>query len=207
MINLGRENTSNSTVGGVSHGLSLTKGERVDLTKGNANLDKILVGLGWDENSNSGADFDLDASVFMVGKSGKVEQTKNFIFFNNLQSPNGSVVHTGDNLTGDADGDDETVKVSLSKVPLDVEKIIFTVSIYQAKQRRQNFGQVTNAYIHILDEMTGAELLRFDLTEDYSHADSVIVGEIYRHNNEWKFSATGNGISGEIDALVAKFMQ
>lgn len=207
MINFGRGNEPTTPVGGsVASGISLVKGERVSLTKDNPNLDKIHVGLGWDVNASGGADFDLDASVFMLGASGKVENPKNFIFFNNLQSPDGSVKHTGDNLTGEGDGDDESLKVSLSRVPSDIQKLVFVVSIYQARQRRQNFGQVENAFIRIVDETTGAELRRFDLTEDYSHANSVIVGEIYRHNNEWKFNAVGNGVQDEIDGLVNRYM-
>jgi len=208
MFNLGRENTPSAPVGGgsVAQGLSLVKGERVSLTKGNGNLNEIHVGLGWDVNQTGGADFDLDASVFMLGASEKVENQLNFVFFNNLKSPDGSVRHTGDNLTGEGDGDDESIKVSLSKVPANVQKLVFTVTIYQARERRQNFGQVSNAFIRIVDESTGAELLRFDLTEDYSHANSVIVGEIYRHNNEWKFNAVGNGVQDEIDGLVSRYM-
>lgn len=208
MINFGRGNEPSTPIGGgsVPNGLSLVKGERVSLTKDNGNLNEIHVGLGWDVNQNGGVDFDLDASVFMLGAGEKVENQKNFVFFNNLQSPDGSVRHTGDNLTGQGDGDDESIKVSLSKVPANVQKLVFTVTIYQARQRRQNFGQVSNAFIRIVDESTGAELLRFDLTEDYSHASSVIVGEIYRHNNEWKFNAVGNGIQDEIDGLVSRYM-
>lgn len=209
MINLGRNNGPTNSLGGgssLSSSLNLTKGERVSLVKGNANLDKIHVGLGWDVNTTGGADFDLDASVFMVGASGKVEKQKNFVFFNNLQSPCGSVVHTGDNLTGEGDGDDESIKVTLSKVPADVQKLIFTVSIYEAQNRRQNFGQVENAFIRIEDEATGHEFLRFDLTENYSNASSVIVGEIYRYNGEWKFNAVGNGVRDEIGGLVNRYM-
>ena len=209
MLNLSRGNNGNTQNpgAGVSAGaISLQKGQRVDLTKGNPSLDKIHVGLGWDVNEFHGAAFDLDASVFLVGKSGKIEDQKNFIFFNNLQSPNGAVKHTGDNLTGEGDGDDESIKVQLSAVPADVDKIIFTVSIYEAGRRSQNFGMVSNAFIRIVDEATGQEKLRFDLTEDFSMEQSVVVGELYRHGAEWKFNAVGRGIAGEIDQLVAMYM-
>lgn len=198
--------TSAQPTGESTSRVSLVKGERVSLTKENGTLNQILVGLGWDVNQSGGADFDLDASVFMVGASGKVENDKHFVFFNNLKSPEGSIVHTGDNLTGDGDGDDESLKVILSKVPASVEKLIFTVTIYQAKQRRQNFGQVSNAFIRIVDETTGREIQRFDLTEDYSHANSIIAGEIYRHGTEWKFNAVGEGVVDEIDGLVSRYM-
>lgn len=202
-MNLNRGNTPSATP---SSPVSLVKGERVSLTKGNASLNHIHVGLGWDVNNRIGSDFDLDASVFMVGENERVSDPKHFIYFNNLQSPEGSVVHTGDNLTGDGDGDDESIKVRLSDVPQSVKKLIFTVSIYDAGRRKQNFGQVENAFIRIVDETTGAEIIRFDLTEDFSLAKSLVVGELYRHNNEWKFNASGNGIDGEIDQLVTRYM-
>jgi len=204
MLNFGRDNTTNSS--SLAGTINLSKGERVSLTKDNPNLDQIHVGLGWDVNSFGGNDFDLDVSVFMTGANGKVTNPKNFIFFNNLKSPCGSVQHTGDNLTGAGDGDDESLKVSLAKVPADVEKLVFTVSIYQAKARRQNFGQVSNAFIRIVDEKSGREILRYDLAEDFSLHCSVVVGELYRHNQEWKFNAIGNGIPDEIDGLVNMYM-
>lgn len=185
--------------------VNLSKGERVSLTKGNPNLDKIHIGLGWDVSSSVSEDFDLDASVYMLGANGKVSKQLNFVFFNNLTSPCGSVLHTGDNLTGSGDGDDEVIKVQLSKIPADVDKIVFTVTIYDAKNRRQNFGQVSNAYIRILDDSTDRVLLKYDLSEDYSSACSLVVGEIYRHGSEWKFNATGNGTQGEIDEICRMF--
>lgn len=200
---LGREASLNAG----TEVINLRKGERVSLTKENPNLDKIHVGLGWDENTNVNKihDFDLDASVFMLGEDEKVHNVRDFVFYKNLQSPDGSVVHTGDNLTGNGDGDDEVIKVQLSKVPDYVKKLVFVVSIYQAHERRQNFGQVENAYIRILDDSTGRELLRYDLTEDYSSYSSVIVGEIYRHGNEWKFNAKGDGAKEELDGLCLRY--
>lgn len=207
-IDFGRTNqpSASPAVAGVGT-VNLSKGQRVSLTKENPNLNKIHVGLGWDVNQVGGTDFDLDASLFLLGKSGKVDEQRNFIFFNNLQNPNGSVRHTGDNLTGAGDGDDESIKVELTNVPMDVEKIVFTVSIYQAVMRKQNFGMVSNAFIRIVDEASGKELLRYDLTEDYSLSSSLIVGELYRHNGEWKFNAVGTGVAEEINGLVARYLQ
>ena len=186
--------------------IELVKGQRLSLTKENATLDNLHVGLGWDVKESRGASFDLDACVLLIGASGKVENNLNVIFFNNLQSPDGSVRHMGDNLTGNGDGDDEVVKVTLSKIPSTIQKVVFFVSIYNAKRRWQNFGQVSNAFIRIVDEATGSEILRFNLTEDYSFANSVIVGELYRHTNEWKFSATGEGLDVELNGVLKKYM-
>lgn len=184
----------------------LTKGQKVDLTKGNAGLDKILVGLGWDTNKyDGGADFDLDVSVFMTGASGKVERESNFIFYNNPKDDAGSVVYSGDNRTGAGEGDDESVNIQLAKVPADVQKISFTVTIHEAAARGQNFGQVSNAYIRIVNEDSGEELIRYDLGEDYSIETAVIAGELYRHGGEWKFAAIGSGFSGGLEALCRNF--
>lgn len=184
----------------------LTKGQKVDLTKGNAGLDKILVGLGWDTNKyDGGADFDLDVSVFMTGASGKVERESNFIFYNNPKDDAGSVVYSGDNRTGVGEGDDESVNIQLAKVPADVQKISFTVTIHEAAARSQNFGQVSNAYIRIVNEDSGEELIRYDLGEDYSIETAVIAGELYRHGGEWKFTAIGSGFSGGLEALCCNF--
>lgn len=199
ILDSGRTMNSGATV------INLSKGERVSLTKDNPNLDKIHVGLGWDVNSRSSEDFDLDASVYMLGSSGKIDKQLNFVYFNNLKSPCGSVIHTGDNRTGEGDGDDESIKVQLSKIPADIQKLVFTVTIYNARNRKQNFGQVNNAFIRVLDELSGKELLRYDLSEDYSVECSLVVAEIYRHGLEWKFNATGNGIQGEIDELCKMF--
>lgn len=186
--------------------VSLTKGQKVDLTKGNPGLSKLIVGLGWDTNKyDGGADFDLDASAFLCGDNGKVLSDSDFIFYGNLKHSSGAVEHTGDNLTGEGDGDDEVIKVDLSKVPANISKIGFTVTIYEAENRHQNFGQVSNAYIHIIDETTGQEVIRYDLGEDFSIETAVVVGEIYRNNGEWKFNAIGSGFQGGLKALCLNF--
>lgn len=186
--------------------ISLSKGQKVDLTKDNPNLKSLIVGLGWDTNKyDGGAAFDLDASVFLLGANGKVPSDEEFIYFNNLKHKSGGVTHAGDNLTGDGDGDDEQIKVDLSKIPSNIEKIAFTVTIYDAEKRNQNFGQVSNAFIRIVDEISNKELVRYDLGEDFSVETSVVVGEIYRHNGEWKFNAIGSGFSGGLGALGKNF--
>jgi stress response protein SCP2 len=194
--------TSSPSVGG---GLSLTKGGRLDLTKGNPGLDKIRVGLGWDINHAGGADFDLDVVVFMLGENNKVISSSHVVYFNNLTSPDGAVVHQGDNRTGLGEGDDETILVQLSKVSPEVQRIVFTVSIYEANARRQNFGQVNNAYIRVVNEANGQEICRYDLTEDYSTSISVKVGEVYRHNGEWKFYAKGEGSTADLAGLCIEY--
>lgn len=194
-----------AAIGG-QESFSLVKGGNFSLTKDNPNLDSIHVGLGWDVSQDGGQDFDLDAMIFLLQADGKVGvEKKNFVFFNNLNSPDGSVRHTGDNLTGQGDGDDESIKVRLTQVPANVQKIAFAVSIYEANKRRQNFGQVQNAFIRIVDESTGRELTRYDLREEFSMARSVIVGELYRYNGEWKFSALGRGLDEELDGLCRHF--
>lgn len=186
--------------------INLSKGQKVDLTKGNAGLKSIMVGLGWDVNAfDSGTDFDLDAAAFMCGSNGKCPTEKEFVFYGNLEHGSGSVKHMGDNLTGEGDGDDEQILIDLSKVPSNVEKIAFTVTIYDADQRRQNFGQVSNAYIRIVDDATNTELIRYDLGEDFSIETAVVVGELYRHNGEWKFNAIGSGFQGGLAALCAHY--
>ena len=183
--------------------INLSKGQKVDLTKGNASLKHIMVGLGWDVNAfDSGADFDLDASAFMCGANGKCPTEKEFVFYGNLEHPSGAVKHQGDNLTGEGDGDDEQIFVDLKAIPESVDKIAFTVTIYEAQERRQNFGQVSNAYIRIVDEDTNQELIRYDLGEDFSIETAIVVGELYRHNGEWKFNAIGSGFQGGLAALV-----
>ena len=168
--------------------INLSKGQKVDLTKGNPGLKKIMVGLGWDVNAfDSGADFDLDAAAFMAGENGKCPTEKEFVFYGNLEHPTGAVKHMGDNLTGAGEGDDEQIEVDLSAVPANVSKIAFTVTIYDAEARRQNFGQVSNAFIRIVDETTGTELIRYDLGEDFSIETAVVVGELYRHLEGRKF--------------------
>ena len=186
--------------------INLSKGQKVDLTKGNAGLKNIMVGLGWDVNAfDSGTDFDLDAAAFMCGSNGKCPTEKEFVFYGNLEHGSGSVKHMGDNLTGEGDGDDEQILIDLSKVPSNVEKIAFTVTIYDADQRRQNFGQVSNAYIRIVDDVTNTELIRYDLGEDFSIETAVVVGELYRHNGEWKFNAIGSGFQGGLAALCGHY--
>ncbi len=186
--------------------INLSKGQKVDLTKGNPGLKKIMVGLGWDVNAfDSGTSFDLDATVFMLGANGKCPTEKEFIFYGNLEHVSSSVKHLGDNLTGDGDGDDEQILVDLSTIPANVEKVAFAVTIYDAESRRQNFGQVSNAFIRIVDETTGNELIRYDLGEDFSIETAVVVGELYRHNGEWKFNAIGSGFQGGLAALCGHF--
>lgn len=186
--------------------INLSKGQKVDLTKGNAGLDKILAGLGWDTNKyDGGHEFDLDVSVFMTGESGKVESDSNFVFYNNPQDAAGSVVYSGDNRTGEGEGDDESVTITLSKVPANVQKISFTVTIHEADVRGQNFGQVSNSYIRIVDTAKNEELLRYDLGEDYSIETAIVVGELYRHGSEWKFAAIGSGFQGGLAALCQNF--
>jgi len=186
--------------------ISLSKGQKVDLTKSNPGLTKVVVGLGWDTNKyDGGHDFDLDSSVFLLGENGKVTTESDFVFYNNPQGGNGSVVHTGDNRTGEGDGDDEQVTVDLSAVPANVQRIAFTITIHDATARSQNFGQVSNAYARIINEASGAELIRYDLGEDFSIETAIVVGELYRHNGEWKFSAIGSGYQGGLAALATDF--
>lgn len=190
--------------------ISLAKGQKISLEKVAADagitggLTKVFVGLGWDTNKYSGgADFDLDASVFMCGADGRVQADGNFIFYGNLKGP--GVEHLGDNLTGVGDGDDEVVKIDLTAIPADVEKVSFAVTIYKPDERKQNFGMVENAFIRIVDEASGTELLRYDLGEDYSVETALVVAELYRNNGEWKFNAIGSGFSGGLNALCANF--
>lgn len=186
--------------------VSLSKGQKVDLTKGNPGLSKLIVGLGWDTNKyDGGADFDLDASAFLCGENGKVLSDGDFVFYSNLKHSSGAVEHTGDNRTGEGDGDDEVINVDLSLVPANINKIDFTVTIYESESRHQNFGQVSNAYIHIVDQASGTELIRYDLGEDFSIETAIVVGEIYRHNGEWKFNAIGSGFQGGLKALCQNF--
>ena len=186
--------------------INLSKGQKVDLTKGNPGLKNIMVGLGWDVNAfDSGADFDLDAAAFMLAADGKCPTDKEFVFYGNLKHASGSVNHMGDNLTGEGDGDDEQIQIDLSKVPANIEKIAFTVTIYDAETRHQNFGQVSNAFIRLVDEATNAELIRYDLGEDFSIETAVVVGELYRNNGEWKFNAIGSGFQGGLAALCGYY--
>lgn len=186
--------------------INLTKGQKVDLTKGNPSLKKVMVGLGWDVNVfDSGADFDLDAAAFMLGENGKCPTEKEFIFYGNLTHASEALQHMGDNLTGEGDGDDEQILVDLTKIPSNISKIAFTVTIYDSDVRRQNFGQVSNSFIRMVDETTGTELIRYDLGEDFSIETAVVVGELYRHNGEWKFNAIGSGFQGGLAALCGHY--
>ena len=186
--------------------INLSKGQKVDLTKGNPGLKNIMVGLGWDVNSfDSGADFDLDVSAFLCGSNGKCPNDKDFIFYGNLVHPSEAVKHMGDNLTGEGEGDDEQIQIDLVKIPENIEKIAFTVTIYEAEQRRQNFGQVNNAFIRIYNEVTGEEMLRYDLGEDFSIETAAVFGELYKNGSEWKFNAIGSGYQGGLASLCASF--
>ncbi|WP_448916714.1 TerD family protein [Haemophilus sputorum] len=185
--------------------ISLTKGQNVSLSKTDPNLKNVLVGLGWDTRSTDGQDFDLDTSVFMATENGKVPSDRHFIFYNQLVSPCGGVEHTGDNLTGDGDGDDESVIVQLDKVESNIKSLFITVTIHDAEARRQNFGQVSNAFVRIVNNDTNEEIVRFDLSEDYSTETAMVFGEIYRHNGEWKFRAIGQGYTGGLYSLCQQY--
>ena len=190
--------------------VSLKKGSKVSLAKAASDsgvsgaLTKVVVGLGWDTNRyDGGAAFDLDAAAFMLGASGKTRKEEDFIFYGNKNGE--GVTHTGDNLTGDGDGDDEQIVIDLTAIPADVEKVAFTVTIHEAEARQQNFGMVENSYIRVFDQVTGTEFIRYDLVEDYSIETAVVVGELYKHGGEWKFNAIGSGFQGGLKALCANF--
>ena len=186
--------------------ISLQKGQRVDLTKDRPSLKNVLIGLGWDINHYDGeTDFDLDASAFMTKANGKVGNENDFIFYGNLNHVSGSVQHMGDNRTGEGDGDDEVIKVQLDKIPSDYDTISFTVTIYESEKRLQNFGMVENAYVRLIDEDTGEELVRFDLTEDFSTETALVVAEIYKRDGQWKFAAIGSGYDGGLKALCKEY--
>lgn len=185
--------------------ISLSKGGNISLSKEEPNLKKILVGLGWDTRSTDGADFDLDASAFILAGNDKVRSDADFIFYNQLKSPDGSVEHTGDNKTGAGEGDDEAIKVDLARMAPDVAKIAFTVTIHEADFRKQNFGMVKNAFIRIVNDETGREVVRYDLSEDASTETAMVFGEVYRHGNEWKFRAVGQGYAGGLKSLAQNY--
>lgn len=185
--------------------ISLTKGGNVSLTKEAPGITKTTVGLGWNPRVTDGAAFDLDAIAFLVNENGRVRADNDFIFFNNLKSSDGSVVHNGDNRTGEGAGDDETLSVDLSKVPADVAKVIFAVTIYEGQARSQNFGQVANAYIRVSNDAGGSEIARYDLSEDSSTETAMIFGELYKHGSEWKFRAIGQGFAGGLGPLAASY--
>ncbi|MBX4261835.1 TerD family protein [Clostridium estertheticum] len=186
--------------------INLNKGQKIDLTKSNPSLKKAIIGLGWDTNKYSGgAEFDLDASAFLVGSNGKTNNDLDFIFYNNLEHSTGSVIHTGDNRTGEGEGDDEQLIVEFSKIPKDIEKIAITVTIDDAIARAQNFGQISNAFVRVVNEETNEEILRYDLSEDFSVETALVFCEIYRNNGEWKFSAIGSGFQGGLAALCKNY--
>src|SRR5450830_784212 len=185
--------------------ISLQKGGNVNLSKEAPNLRKIIIGLGWDPRSTDGATFDLDGSAFLLKSDGKVRGDSDFIFYNNLKSTDGSIVHTGDNQTGEGEGDDERIEIDLSRVPADIDRISITVTIHDADARRQNFGMVSKAYIRCLNAEGEREIARYDLSEDSSTETAMIFGEIYRYNGEWKFKAIGQGFNGGLGPLARSF--
>nr|WP_210728270.1 TerD family protein [Cellulomonas septica] len=201
----GRESRSPRSAKEEHVSLSLTKGGNVSLTKAAPGLTAVVVGLGWDLRTTTGDDFDLDASAIVVGADGKVLSDKHFVFFNNLTSVDGSVQHLGDNLTGEGEGDDEQIKVDLASVPAEADKIVFPVSIYDAENRRQTFGQVRNAFIRVVNQADNAELARYDLSEDASTETAMVFGELYRNGAEWKFRAVGQGYASGLAGIARDF--
>ncbi len=185
--------------------VSLSKGGNVSLSKEAPDMRTMRIGLGWDMRVTDGAAFDLDASVFVLGENGKVRNNSDFVFFNNLTGGDGAVVHQGDNLTGEGEGDDEVIVVTLDKLPANVAKISFAATIYEADQRRQNFGMVQNAFIRVVNGDGGKEVARYDLSEDASTETAMIFGELYRHGGEWKFKAIGQGFGGGLGPLARSF--
>ncbi|HEY9059952.1 MAG TPA: TerD family protein [Pseudobacteroides sp.] len=186
--------------------ISLVKGQKIDLTKTNPGLTKAIIGLGWDTNKYSGGSaFDLDASAFLLDENGKALRDDDFIFYNNLKGRNDCLIHTGDNRTGEGEGDDEQLKIDFSKVPAEIHKIAITVTIHDAEARQQNFGQVSNAFVRVVNEETNQEILRYDLAEEFSIETAIVVCELYRYNGEWKFSAVGSGFQGGLKALCGNF--
>lgn len=189
-------------------GINLSKGERINLSKEAPSLKKVGVGLGWDTNStDTGVDFDLDASVFMLGANGKIPSEKSFIFYNNLTSPDGAVKHTGDNLTGEGDGDDETLLVELAKVDGAINELVFVVTIHEAEKRKQNFGQVRNAFIRLYDQDTNKEVAKYELDEDFSKETAIEFGKLYRKDGQWRFQAVGQGYNSGLQGFVDKYFQ
>lgn len=186
--------------------ISLVKGQKIDLTKGNNGLSKVVFGLGWDTNRYDGnADFDLDVSAFLTDDSGKVTGEQDFVFYGQTQHPSGAIIYSGDNLTGEGGGDDETLIVDLSKIPSNIQKISFAATIYDAENRLQNFGMVDNSFIRAYDANTDAELFKYELNEDFSLETGVVAGELYRKNGEWKFNAVGSGYNGGLSMIAKNF--
>ena len=185
--------------------VSLVKGGNVSLTKEAPTMTVAMVGLGWDARVTDGKEFDLDASLFMLSENDKVLSDSHFIFFNNTKSPCGSIELQGDNRTGEGDGDDEQIKINLSQIPDNVKKLIFSVTIYDAENRKQNFGMVSNSFIRVYDNDNGVEIARFDLSEDASTETAMVFGELYRHGSEWKFRAVGQGFAGGLSAMASQY--
>ncbi len=186
-------------------GISLTKGGNLSLSKSAPSLKRILVGLGWKAGTSVGDDFDLDASAFLVGENGKVRADEDFVFYHQLVSPCGSVQHTGDNRVGDSDGDDEALEINLDKVPDHIKRVVICVTIHDADTRRQNFGQISDSFMRIVNLDNDMEIVRFDLSEDYSTETAMIFGEIYKHKDEWKFKAVGQGFAGGLESMCGQF--
>lgn len=185
--------------------VSLNKGDRVALSK-DSKVNKVSVCIGWDTaRYDADGDFDLDASAFILTKAGMTRCDEDFIFYNNLHHPTGSVIHSGDNLTGAGDGDDEIIKVNLDKLPKYADKIVFCVTIHEAARRMQNFGMVDNSFIRIVNDDTGGEILRYDLKERFGNSTAIIAGEIYKDGNDWKFHAVGEGFPGDLITMCEKF--
>lgn len=185
--------------------VSLSKGGNLSLSRSDPSLNNLLIGLGWSAKSHSGHDFDLDASVFMLTENNRVRNDNDFIFYHQLKSTCGSVTHSGDNKTGDGDGDDEELSILLNKIPSAIHKLVIAVTIHDAELRKQNFGQVSDSYMRVVNNETLTEIARFDLSEDYSLETAMIFGEIYRYSNEWKFRAVGQGYNGGLEALARQF--
>jgi len=186
-------------------GISLQKGGNISLSKESPGLNKVIVGLGWDVRVTDGADYDLDASAFLLTESGKVRNNADFIFYNQLKTADGSVVHSGDNRTGEGEGDDEEIVVTLNSVAADIQKIAFVVTIHDAEKNGQNFGQISTAYIRIVNSDNNEEIARFDLSEDASTNTAMIFGELYKHGGEWKFRAVGEGFAGGLGPLAKNY--
>jgi tellurium resistance protein TerD len=186
-------------------GVSLTKGGNVSLTKAAPSLSSLVLGLGWDLRTTTGSDFDLDASALVVGADGKVLSNSHFVFFNNKRTPDGAVEHSGDNLTGEGEGDDEAITVNVTALPPEVDKVIVVASIYDADTRGQTFGQVRNAYVRVIDQSNGSELARYDLSEDAATETAMVFGEMYRNADEWKFRAVGQGYASGLAGIAQDF--
>ncbi|MEP9403524.1 TerD family protein [Sphingomonas sp. VNH70] len=185
--------------------ISLSKGGNVSLSKEDPGLDEIMIGLGWDVRATDGKDFDLDASAFLLAASGKVRSDSDFVFYNNKNGANGGVVHQGDNRTGEGEGDDEQILVTLSKLPADVDKVAVVVTIHEGEANGQSFGQVSNAFIRLVNQKTGKEVVRYDLSEDASTETAMTLGEVYRHGTDWKFRAVGQGYKGGLGPLATNY--